>query len=118
MISIFASPILSNITADGKMQYIYDETGKRYLDFFAGIVTVSVGHSHPYVNEKAIQQIKRIQHTTTIYLHPNLGDFAKKLAATFPQDTGLKGKLYSSLWPTFSKSSTLLTLVLKRTIWL
>jgi alanine-glyoxylate transaminase/(R)-3-amino-2-methylpropionate-pyruvate transaminase len=73
------------------MQYLFDETGKRYLDFFAGIVTVSVGHCHPYVTEKAKKQMDRIQHTTTIYLHPNLGEFAKKLAGTFPEDTGLKG---------------------------
>lgn len=31
----------------GKMQWLYDDTGKRYLDMFAGIVTVSVGHCHP-----------------------------------------------------------------------
>ena len=29
------------------MQYLYDETGRRYLDAFAGIVTVSIGHCHP-----------------------------------------------------------------------
>ena len=36
---------------EGHMQYVYDETGRRYLDFFAGIVTVSCGHSHPEVRE-------------------------------------------------------------------
>ena len=30
------------------MQYLWDETGKQYLDGFAGIVSVSVGHCHPY----------------------------------------------------------------------
>jgi len=29
---------------EGHMQYLYDETGRRYLDMFAGIVTVSCGH--------------------------------------------------------------------------
>ena len=32
---------------EGKQQYLFDETGRRYLDAFGGIVTVSVGHSHP-----------------------------------------------------------------------
>ena len=31
----------------GYMQWLYDHTGKRYLDLFAGIVTISVGHCHP-----------------------------------------------------------------------
>ena len=31
----------------GHMQWLWDTTGKRYLDLFAGIVTVSVGHCHP-----------------------------------------------------------------------
>ena len=33
----------------GYMQWLWDTTGKRYLDMFAGIVTVSVGHCHPWV---------------------------------------------------------------------
>src|SRR5213596_195494 len=40
------------LVVEGKMQYVWDETGKRYLDGFAGIVTISVGHCHPYVVEK------------------------------------------------------------------
>ena len=31
----------------GYMQWLYDHTGKRYLDLFAGIVTISAGHCHP-----------------------------------------------------------------------
>ena len=74
---------------EGSMQYLYDETGKRYLDGFAGIVTVSVGHCHPKVIEAVREQNERFQHTTTIYLHPNIAQYAKKLASTFPKDSGL-----------------------------
>ena len=31
---------------------MFDETGKQYLDLLGGILTVSVGHKHPYVYEK------------------------------------------------------------------
>lgn len=31
------------------MQYLFDANGKKYLDCFGGIVTVSVGHCHPHV---------------------------------------------------------------------
>src|SRR5215469_3339405 len=34
---------------EGKMQYVWDDSGKRYLDGLGGIVTVSVGHCHPHV---------------------------------------------------------------------
>lgn len=32
---------------EGHMQWLWDHAGRRYLDMFGGIVTVSVGHSHP-----------------------------------------------------------------------
>lgn len=38
---------------EGKMQYVWDDTGKRYLDGLGGIVTVSVGHCHPHVLQSA-----------------------------------------------------------------
>ncbi|MEM8679093.1 MAG: aspartate aminotransferase family protein [Planctomycetota bacterium] len=69
---------------EGHMQYLYDETGKRYLDGFAGIVTVSVGHCHPQVAEKVKDQLGKLQHTTTIYLHPTIGQFAERLASKMP----------------------------------
>lgn len=69
---------------EGKMQYVYDETGKRYLDAFAGIVTVSVGHCHPSVIDKVKAQTEKLQHTTTIYLHPTIAQFAEKLASKMP----------------------------------
>src|SRR5215813_9217120 len=63
---------------EGKMQYVWDETGKRYLDGLGGIVTVSVGHCHPYVVGAANKQNELLQHSTTIYLQPNVTQFAEK----------------------------------------
>jgi alanine-glyoxylate transaminase/(R)-3-amino-2-methylpropionate-pyruvate transaminase len=69
---------------EGKMQYVWDETGKRYLDGLGGIVTVSVGHCHPYVVAAANKQNETLQHSTTIYLQPNVAQFAEKLASKMP----------------------------------
>ncbi len=69
---------------EGSMQYLYDETGRRYLDLFAGIVTVSCGHCHPKVVAAIERQTRTLQHTTTIYLHPNVALYAQALAAKFP----------------------------------
>ncbi len=71
---------------EGKGQWLFDETGRRYLDGFGGIVTVSVGHCHPHVNAAAAAQNALIQHTTTIYLHPNVALYARDLAAKMPGD--------------------------------
>src|SRR6185436_336747 len=69
---------------EGKMQYLWDDKGNRYLDGLGGIVTVSVGHCHPHVVAAAMKQSETLQHSTTIYLHPNVGAFAEKLASKLP----------------------------------
>lgn len=69
---------------EGRMQYLWDETGKRYLDGLGGIVTISVGHCHPKVVEAARRQNETLQHSTTIYLHPNISAYAEKLACKMP----------------------------------
>ncbi|KAH9669792.1 Alanine--glyoxylate aminotransferase 2 [Citrus sinensis] len=69
---------------EGKMQYLFDENGRRYLDAFAGIVTVSCGHCHPDVLNAIFEQSKLLQHATTIYLHHAIADFAEALASKMP----------------------------------
>src|SRR6516165_115292 len=71
---------------EGKGQYVFDEQGRRYLDALGGIVTISVGHCHPHVIEAARKQNGLLQHSTTIYLHPNIAEYAQKLASKMPGD--------------------------------
>ncbi len=71
---------------EGSMQYVWDETGRRYLDGLGGIVTVSVGHCHPHVVAAGNKQSELYQHSTTIYLHPNVAQYAEKLASKMPGD--------------------------------
>ena len=68
------------------MQYVWDEHGKRYLDALGGIVTISVGHCHPHVVDVAHRQNETLQHSTTIYLHPNIAQYAQALATKMPGD--------------------------------
>lgn len=69
---------------EGKMQYLFDENGRRYLDAFAGIVTVSCGHCHPEVVNAVVEQTKLLQHTSTIYLHHAIAEYAEALASKMP----------------------------------
>ncbi len=69
---------------EGKAQYVFDDAGRRYLDGLGGIVTVSVGHCHPHVVEAIRRQNETLQHSTTIYLHPNIAEYARNLASKMP----------------------------------
>jgi alanine-glyoxylate transaminase / (R)-3-amino-2-methylpropionate-pyruvate transaminase len=82
LFTLYREPLM---VVEGRMQYVFDETGRRYLDLFAGIVTVSCGHCHPHVTAKIKEQVETLQHTTTIYLHPNMPRLAEKLASKMPE---------------------------------
>lgn len=71
---------------DGKMQYLFDEKGRRYLDAFGGIATVCCGHCHPEVVDAIVSQTKRLQHSTILYLNHAIADFAEALASKLPGD--------------------------------
>lgn len=86
LVTFYRDPLM---IVEGHMQYVWDETGRRYLDGFGGIVTVSVGHCHPRVIDAVREQNERLQHTTTIYLHPTIAEFGKRLIETFPRDSNL-----------------------------
>jgi alanine-glyoxylate transaminase/(R)-3-amino-2-methylpropionate-pyruvate transaminase len=79
--TIYREPLM---IVEGFMQYLWDETGRRYLDLFAGIATVSCGHCHPTIVRRMQEQLAMLPHGTTIYLHPNVVQLAKKLASKMP----------------------------------
>ncbi|KAK8740980.1 hypothetical protein OTU49_002807 [Cherax quadricarinatus] len=83
LVTHFSQPLLIH---DGHMQWLFDHTGKRYLDLFGGIVTVSVGHCHPKVLAAATEQLNKLWHTTNIYLHPKIHEYAQRLAEKLPAD--------------------------------
>lgn len=93
LIKYYAEPLM---VVEGYMQYLWDETGKRYLDAFAGIVTVSVGHCHPKVTAAVKEQLGKLQHTTTIYLHPTIGQYAEKLTSHMPEGSNLSNWYFTN----------------------
>jgi alanine-glyoxylate transaminase/(R)-3-amino-2-methylpropionate-pyruvate transaminase len=93
LVTFYKEPLL---LVEGHMQYVWDETGKQYLDAYAGIVTVSVGHCHPEVVRKVTDQIGRLQHATTIYLHPSIGRLGKMMAEHMPDDSGLSVSYFAN----------------------
>ena len=79
------------------MQYVWDLEGRKYLDFFGGILTISVGHANPKVTSKIKAQVDKLQHTSTLYPNENIVALAEKLAQITP------GKLQKSF---FTNSGT------------
>ncbi len=68
----------------GELQYLYDHTGKRYLDCFAGVSVVNCGHCHPDIVKAVSAQAATLQHTSSIYLTQPVVDLAERLAAIAP----------------------------------
>lgn len=68
----------------GEMQFLYDENGKTYTDFFAGVSVVACGHCNPAITSRTIEQLQQLQHTTTIYLTQPAVDLAERLEKVLP----------------------------------
>ena len=89
----YADPL---VTDHASMQYLWDTEGNRYLDFFGGIVTISVGHCNPRITEKVKAQVDRLQHASTVFPNEGVVALAEKLAQitpgeisqTFPSNSG------------------------------
>jgi 4-aminobutyrate aminotransferase len=83
------SPLLKQATpvvaARGEGVYLYDEQGRRYLDFTAGIGVTSTGHCHPRVVEAAQKQVASLIHGQyTTVLHRPLLTLAERLGEVLP----------------------------------
>jgi 4-aminobutyrate aminotransferase-like enzyme len=68
----------------GKGVRLEDLDGKSYLDFFGGILTVSLGQAHDGVNRALHAQIDRLGHTSTLYPTLPIVELAEKLVSLAP----------------------------------
>ena len=98
----YIMPCLSHFYAQppeivrGSMQYLFDHTGKKYLDCFAGVSVINCGHCNPEITEKLCEQIKTLQHVCNIYLTEPFVRLAERLAAVSP---GNLQKSFFASWP-------------------
>jgi acetylornithine/N-succinyldiaminopimelate aminotransferase len=68
----------------GEGAYLFDEQGRRYLDFGAGIATSSLGHAHPHLTAAIAEQAGRVIHVSNLYRVPGAERLAARyVAATF-----------------------------------
>jgi acetylornithine/N-succinyldiaminopimelate aminotransferase len=64
----------------GKGCYVFDPSGKRYLDFITGIGVNALGHAHPRLVKAIRDQASRLLHTSNLYFHAYQGPLAERLA--------------------------------------
>ena len=67
-----------------KDQYLWDVEGRRYLDFFGGVLTVSLGHCNDEISAATVAQLERAQHTSTLYVNEVMVRLAEQVAAITP----------------------------------
>src|SRR5437016_8168663 len=78
------------VVESGKGMFVRDVEGREYLDFFAGILTVSVGHCHPRVTEAVVEQQKKLVHVSTLYATVPQLQLAEKVIQIRPMEEKAK----------------------------
>ncbi|MBQ2246597.1 MAG: aspartate aminotransferase family protein [Selenomonadales bacterium] len=93
----------------GDMQYLYDSTGKEYLDCFAGVSVINCGHCNPAITDRICEQVKTLQHVCNIYLTDPFVRLAERLAEVTPGD--LKKTFFCSTGTEANEGAALLATV-------
>ena len=72
---------------EGKDNYLFDENGKKYFDGISSLWTTVHGHNHPHINQRIIQQIQKLSHSTLLGLsHDKAEEFAATLLSIAPSN--------------------------------
>ncbi len=80
----------------GEGKWLFGADGKRYLDFFGGIVTVGVGHCEPRVVAAIEKQLRTLQHVSTLFPTVPIIELAEKLCGLFPGEKPAKAFFVNS----------------------
>jgi len=67
------------VLSHGSGSYVWDVTGRRYLDLGTGIAVCSLGHAHPAITEALVEQSKKLIHVSNLYYHEPQGRLANEL---------------------------------------
>jgi 4-aminobutyrate aminotransferase-like enzyme len=84
------------VISHAKDQYVWDAGGNQYLDFFGGIVTLSVGHCNDQVNARVQEQMDKLGHISPVFANEPQAALAKKLASITPAGALTKSFFTSS----------------------
>ena len=81
----------------GRNAEVWDDTGKRYIDFVGGIGVLNLGHCHPRIVEAVREQAGRLTHSAfNAVPHQGYGQFMQALARFVPVSYPLCGMVTNS----------------------
>jgi len=106
VMNTFGPPKLVLVRGEGA--HVWDADGNQYLDFFGGIVTISVGHCNDEVNKKVKAQMDTLEHVSTAYITAPQVELAQKIAPKTPGD-GALSKFYFTNSGTEANETAFLT---------
>ncbi len=81
MLHMYSEPL---VLAHGSGARVTDADGIEYLDLFSGILTTSIGHCHPRIHERVVDQLGRLGHVSTLYATDVQVEAARKLSEIAP----------------------------------
>ena len=67
------------VLSHGEGSYLFDVTGKRYLDLGSGIAVCSLGHAHPAITEALVEQSRKLIHVSNLYFTEPQGRLAAEI---------------------------------------
>jgi alanine-glyoxylate transaminase/(R)-3-amino-2-methylpropionate-pyruvate transaminase len=70
---------------EGRMQYLFDHKGKRYLDMVGGSGCITVGHCHPRVTEAIHRQTEKVNHISSVFVNDFHALYSEALAKRCPE---------------------------------
>lgn len=76
----------------GRGVYVYDDRGRRYLDFLSGIGVNALGYAHPAITKTIARQSKLLIHTSNLFYH----EYQAKLAAALTKISGLDRAFFTN----------------------
>ncbi len=77
ILPVYRRSAISMVRGEGV--WLFDETGKRYLDFAAGIAVNALGHNHPRVTAALQAQVRQLWHCSNYFTHPGLEAASQRL---------------------------------------
>ena len=81
------------VPVKGQGSYLWDDAGKRYLDFCTGIAVCSIGHCHPALTAAIQQQAATLMHCSNLYQIPQQAELARVIVENHVK---LPGKVFFS----------------------
>ena len=79
LVKNYGPPTFNAVRGEGV--YLYDDSGRQYLDFASGIAVTSVGHSHPKWVAALQAQVATLTHCSNLYGIPQQQQLANRLVA-------------------------------------